>query len=220
LYQLHWPDRNTNYFGQLGYVHNPNEEWVNNLQEVLEVLGELVQAGKIRYVGLSNETPWGLSTFLRYAEMHGLPRVVSVQNPYNLLNRMYEVGMAEMSIREKVGLLAYSPLAFGVLSGKYLGGAMPEGARITLFERFKRYNGALSVKAAEKYVNLAHEVGISPVQMALAFINQQPFLTANIVGATKMEQLKENIDSIDITLSEEVVEKINAIHTEIPNPAP
>lgn len=219
LYQLHWPDRQTNYFGKLGFQPKEDADSVP-LQETLEALGNLVKAGKVRHIGISNETPWGAMKFLQLSESMGLPRIVSIQNPYNLLNRTYEIGLAEVSCREKVGLLAYSPLAFGVLTGKYLNGQWPEGARVTLFKRFSRYFNAQAEAATHAYVNLARENGLTPAQMALAFINQQPFVTSNIIGATSLTQLKENIDSVNITLSADVLKAIEAIHTQYPNPAP
>lgn len=218
LYQIHWPARSTNFFGKLGYVHEPDEQ-ATPILETLEALAGLVAAGKVRHVGLSNETPWGVMEYLRLAERHGLPRVVSIQNPYNLLNRSFEVGLAEIAHREQVGLLAYSPLAFGRLTGKYLQGD-PPGARLTLFERFTRYNNPQGLAATERYVRLAREHGLSPAQMALAYVNSRPFLTSNIIGATSLEQLKENIGSIELTLSDEVLAGIEAIHLDHPNPCP
>ena len=220
LYQLHWPERKTNFFGKREFEYDPNDPWVDNIEHVLTTLQELQQEGKIRHIGVSNETPWGLHRYLSESEHKGLPRIASIQNPYNLLNRTFEVGLSEIAIREKVGLLAYSPLGFGVLSGKYLGGKKPEGARVTLFPNYSRYSGPNSVSATEQYLAIAQENGWSLAQMALAFINQQPFVTANIIGATKMEQLRENISSIDITISKEVLKKIQAVHNTIPNPAP
>ena len=212
LYQVHWPERTTNFFGALGYVHHPDEE-TTPLLETLSALGELVKEGKIRYVGISNETPWGVMTYLKLAEQHDLPRIVSIQNPYNLLNRTYEVGLAEISHREQAGLLAYSPLAFGFLSGKYLKGARPAGARLTLFDRFDRYTkNEVSVKATEAYVQIAQQHNLDPAQMALAYVNTRPFLTSNIIGATTMAQLKTNIASIDVELDETVLEAIEAVH--------
>ncbi|BFM14980.1 NADP(H)-dependent aldo-keto reductase [Maricurvus nonylphenolicus] len=218
LYQVHWPERQTNFFGQLGYRHSDNDGIA--IRETLEALAELVTEGKVRYIGLSNETPWGLMEYLRLAREYDLPAVVSVQNPYSLVNRTYEVGLAEMSIREKAGLLAYSPLAFGVLSGKYLNGQRPEKGRITLFERFTRYTNERTEAATQAYVDLAREHGLDPSQMALAFVTGQPFVTSNIIGATTMEQLKINIDSANVQLSEEVLKGIEAIHRANPNPAP
>jgi len=219
LYQLHWPDRKTNFFGQLGYVHNAADEFVA-LEETLAVLDDLVKAGKIRHVGLSNETPCGVMRSLCISEQKQLPRVMSVQNPYSLLNRSYEVGLAEVSIREQCGLLAYSPLGFGVLSGKYLNHGAPAGARITLWPDYNRYTNEQAVAATTAYVNLARDAALDPAQMALAYVNSRPFLTANIIGATRMDQLASNIDSINITLSDDVLEAIEAIHTQHPNPSP
>ena len=218
LYQLHWPERPTNFFGQLGYKHR--DTGFTPLEETLEVLDEQVKAGKIRHIGLSNETPWGTMKLLQLAEARGMSRVVSVQNPYNLLNRSYEVGLAEVSIREQCGLLAYSPLAFGMLSGKYEGGARPTGARISLFSRFARYTNPEAEAACSRYVALAREHGLDPAQMALAFVTAQPFVTSNIIGATSLEQLDSNLASAELKLSEEVLAGIEAIHKAQPNPAP
>lgn len=218
LYQLHWPERNTNFFGQLGYRHQTED--FTPLEETLETLDEQVRAGKIRHIGLSNETPWGTMKFLELAQARGWPRAVTIQNPYNLLNRTFEVGLAEVAMREQCGLLAYSPLAFGVLSGKYEGGARPPAARITLFSRFTRYGNPQAQAACSRYVKLAREHGLDPAQMALAFVNQQPFVTSNIIGATNLEQLDANLASLQLQLSEQVLEAIEAIHREQPNPAP
>ncbi|MCV6613785.1 MAG: NADP(H)-dependent aldo-keto reductase [Cellvibrionaceae bacterium] len=218
LYQVHWPERATNFFGQLTYRHRETGEI--DIRETLEALAKLVEQGKVRYIGLSNETPWGLMEYLRLAREYNLPGVVSVQNPYSLLNRSYEVGLAEMSMREQVGLLAYSPLAFGVLSGKYLNGQRPEGARLSLFERFSRYTNPQAEAATEQYVALAREQGLDPAQMALAFVNQQPFVASNIIGATSMEQLKANIASVEQTLSKEQLKAIDELHQRQPFPAP
>ncbi len=219
LYQLHWPQREANYFGRLGF-EVPTEEHATPVLETLEALGEQVKAGKIRHIGLSNETPWGVMQFLHYAEQAGLPRIVSVQNPYSLLNRSYEIGLAEVSWREEVGLLAYSPLGFGVLSGKYLNGALPDGARLSLFPEYVRYSNAAAVTATEKYVALARRHDLDPAQMALAYVNGRPFLTSAIIGATTMEQLRSNIDSIDLRLSDEVLSEIEEIHNTHANPCP
>lgn len=219
LYQLHWPDRSTNFFGQLGYEHVEDEDTVP-IAETLQVLDDLVKAGKIRHIGLSNETPWGVNQFLKIAEQQGLVRVVSIQNPYSLLNRTFEIGNAEIAIREKVGLLAYSPLAFGHLTGKYLNGARPAGARITLFERFGRYKNETAEQATQAYVDLAKAHGLDPAQMALAYVNSRRFLTSNIIGATNLEQLKTDIDSIHVNLSDEVLQEIERIHQLHPNPSP
>ncbi|MFC0336628.1 Predicted oxidoreductase [Kushneria avicenniae] len=219
LYQLHWPDRPANYFGKLDYQHEEAPD-ATPLEETLSALKEAVDAGKIRTIGLSNETPWGTMHCLRLAETMNLPRVVSVQNPYNLLNRSYEIGMAEISHRENVGLLAYSPLAFGVLSGKYLGGMKPEGARLTLFERFQRYNSTLAEEATWAYVDIARRFDLNPARMALAWVNTRPFVTSNIIGATTLEQLDHNIASEGMTLSDEVIEAIEGVHKRLPNPCP
>ncbi|MDN3555410.1 NADP(H)-dependent aldo-keto reductase [Halomonas maura] len=219
LYQLHWPDRRTNFFGRLGYQHDEEED-ATDLEESLAALQELVQAGKVRAVGLSNETPWGVMRALRLAETLGLPRVASVQNPYSLLNRTFEVGLAEIAHRESVGLLAYSPLAFGKLSGKYLDGARPANARLTLYERFQRYSTPLADEATRAYVDLAREHGLDPAQMALAFVNSRGFLTSNIIGATTMDQLESDLGSESLRLDEDVLDAIEAIHQRYPNPCP
>jgi aryl-alcohol dehydrogenase-like predicted oxidoreductase len=219
LYQVHWPDRRTNYFGKLGYEHVPDEQTVP-IRETQEVLSELVKAGKVRNLGLSNETPWGVMRYLHHAEVDGLARPVSIQNPYNLLNRSFEVGLAEFAHREQVGLLAYSPLAFGVLTGKYLHGQRPEAARITRFSRFSRYTNAQATAAAEAYAHVARESGLSFTQMALAFVTTRPFVTSNIIGATSLDQLRENIASAELTLGADVLSAIEAVHLRQPNPAP
>ena len=218
LYQLHWPDRYTNFFGQRGYLHREQPE--TPIEETLRALEDIVQSGKVRAIGLSNETPWGTMKFLELANREGLPRVESIQNPYSLLNRTYEIAMAEVSHREDVGLLAYSPLGMGLLTGKYRNGAKPEGSRMVVFERFTRYEGAETWAAAERYLQLADDHGINPTHMALAFVNARPFVVSNIIGATTMEQLKMNIDSLDVVLSKDVLQGIEAIQQAIPNPAP
>lgn len=219
LYQLHWPDRKTNFFGRLGYVHRPDEVAVP-IEETLRALADQVAAGKVRYIGLSNETPWGTMEFLHLAREFNLPRVVCIQNPYNLLNRSFEIGLAEVAHREDCGLLAYSPLAFGVLSGKYLHGARPQGARITLYERFSRYNSAEALAATEAYVDLAREHGVDPAQMALAYVTSRPFVTSNIIGARTLEQLQSNLASTELVLTPELLDGIDEIHTAQPNSAP
>ncbi len=219
LYQLHWPQRQTNTFGKLNYPTPEGKEEVT-LIESLDALGELVKAGKIRYIGVSNETPWGVMTLLRLAEKHDLPRIVSIQNPYSLVNRSFEVGLSEISHFEGVELLAYSPLAMGMLTGKYANGARPAGARLTLFERFQRYSKPQGVAAAQAYVDLAQEFGLDPAQMALAFVNQRPFVASTILGATTMQQLKANIDSLDVQLNQELLQKIEEINTVYSNPCP
>ena len=218
LYQVHWPSRRANYFGRLGYQHQ--EEETIAIEETLAALAKWVEQGKIRHVGISNETPWGVMQYLKLAEQNGWPRIVSIQNPYNLLNRTFEIGLAEIAHREQVGLLSYSPLGFGVLSGKYLNDKRPDGARITLYEKYTRYTNELGIKATAQYADLAQQVGLTPTQLALAYINSRPFLTANIIGATTMSQLEENIATINIDLDESVLEKVEAIHQQIPNPCP
>ncbi|MFE8072660.1 NADP(H)-dependent aldo-keto reductase [Marinobacteraceae bacterium S3BR75-40.1] len=220
LYQVHWPERKTNFFGSLGYEPAADESDVVPLEDTLEALDELVREGKVRAIGLSNETPWGAMRYLQLAEKHGWPRPVSIQNPYNLLNRSFEVGLAEIAHREQMGLLAYSPLAFGVLSGKYLDGQRPSDARLTLFSRFTRYTSAHAEHATRAYVDLAHDHGMTPVQLALAYVNSRGFLTSNIIGATGMEQLKENITSASIRLPENVLAEIEDIHRIYTYPCP
>lgn len=219
LYQLHWPDRSVNIFGRLNYAHIDNEETVP-IEETLWVLADFVKAGKVRHIGLSNETPWGLAQFLRAAEKFDLPRVVTIQNPYSLLNRTFEIGLSEFAHREQVGLLAYSPLAFGVLSGKYLDGARPAGGRISLYQRFVRYTNRQAEAATQEYVALARKHGLDPAQMALAYVNSRPFATSTIIGATTLDQLKADLSSIELDLDEGVLAEIDAIHTRQPNPAP
>ncbi|GAA6133734.1 NADP(H)-dependent aldo-keto reductase [Oceaniserpentilla sp. 4NH20-0058] len=219
LYQLHWPDRSTNYFGQLGYKANDNES-MTPLLESLQAMDELVKQGKVRHWGFSNETPWGVMKALSLCEVHGLAKPVSIQNPYNLLNRTYEIGLAEISHRENISLLAYSPMAFGALSGKYLGETPPEDGRLTLFDRFVRYTNPQALEATQSYVDIAKEFKLTPAQMSLAFVNQQSFVDSNIIGATSMAQLKENIASVDLILSGDVLTEIEKVHTLQPNPAP
>ena len=218
LYQVHWPARNTNFFGQLGY--RVDDSASTPIADTLEVLADFVQSGKVRFIGISNETPWGVMEYLRLARENDWPRIVSIQNPYSLLNRTYEIGLAEISHREHIGLLAYSPLGFGVLTGKYLNGAQPMGARLTLFDSYTRYSNAQACKATEKYIQLAAENGLSAAQMALAYVNSRPFVCSNIIGATNLVQLQENIDSVETDLDESVIEGIENIHQLIPNPSP
>jgi aryl-alcohol dehydrogenase-like predicted oxidoreductase len=219
LYQLHWPERDTNFFGKLGFTPGEQDDFTP-VAEILQALDDFIKAGKIRHIGLSNETPWGIMRFLQTAETQGLPRIVSVQNPYSLLNRTYEVGCAEVSWREHCGLLAYSPLGFGVLSGKYLNGARPDGARLTLFPDYTRYSSASAEAATARYAALARRHDLDCAQMALAFVNSRRFLTSTIVGATSPEQLRSNIASIELELPGEVLEEIQAIHEAHPNPSP
>lgn len=219
LYQLHWPDRSTNFFGAMGYAHRADET-ATPIEETLGALSDLVDSGKVRHVGLSNETPWGAMRFLEVSARGGGPRMASIQNPYNLLNRTFEIGLAEVAHREQLGLLAYSPLAFGVLSGKYLDGTRPDGARLTLFSRFSRYTNPQADKATAAYVRLARDSGLDPAQMALAWVNSRPFVTSNIIGATQIPQLEANLASTEVSLAPDVVEAIGRIHREQPNPAP
>lgn len=219
LYQVHWPERKTNFFGQLGFQESLDNDAIS-IEETLSVLNDFVVSGKVRYIGISNETPWGVYEYLHLASEHGWPRIVTVQNPYNLLNRSYEIGLAEFHYREQVGLLAYSPLGFGVLSGKYLNGARPAGSRLALYSDYTRYSNPEGEAATEAYCKLARENDLSPTQMALAWVNSQSFVTGNIIGATSLQQLEENISSIDIELNQDVIESIQAIHTRHPNPCP
>ncbi len=218
LYQVHWPDRQTNFFGKLGYAY-AEESPPTSIEETLVALAELVDAGKVRYIGISNETPWGVMQYLRWSEKLGLPRIVSIQNPYSLLNRSYEVGLAEISHLENIPLLAYSPLGFGVLTGKYLQ-ATPKNSRLDLFPSYKRYITENGVAATREYVELALQHGLSPAQMALAFVNSRAFMGANIIGATTLEQLRENIESATLELSAEILESIEDIHQRYSNPCP
>ncbi|MDA1197876.1 MAG: aldo/keto reductase [Proteobacteria bacterium] len=221
LYQLHWPERNTNYFGKLDYVHDEKENKWHAFDSVLKLLEKFIQQGKIRHIGISNETPYGFSKYLEQAKVQNLPRIVSVQNPYNFLNRTYEVGMSEISLRENVGLLAYSPLAFGYLSGKYRNNQMPKKSRMGLYaDIWGRYRKEKAYKAVDEYFKLSDRKKISLTHMALAFVNTRPFVTSNIIGATTMEQLKENIASIDVELDDETIKEIDLIHHNFPNPAP
>jgi aryl-alcohol dehydrogenase-like predicted oxidoreductase len=219
LYQLHWPERAVNIFGVRDYDHVPNSQWEDNISEILERLEIFVKQGKVRHIGLSNETPFGV---MRYMEEHrkGKLKMASVQNAYSLLQRRDEVGLTEVLQMENIGYLPYSPLAFGVLSGKYLSGNKPKGARVTMFPNYSRYSSKSSLLATQKYAEIAEENGLSLSQMALAFVNQRPFVTSNIIGATSLAQLAENIESIHISLSEEVLRSIDSVHAEMPNPAP
>ena len=219
LYQTHWPQRKTNYFGRLGYEHDSTPV-AATIDETLAALDECVRAGKVRAVGVSNETPWGVAEHLRVATATGAARIVSIQNPYSLLNRTFEVGLAEFAMRERVGLLAYSPLGFGMLTGKYLNGAFPENSRLSLFKQFTRYLSDRSYLATEQYLDIARRHSLSFAQMSLAYVTNRPFTTSNIIGATTMEQLEENLQSADLRLSDEVVREIELVHKEIPNPAP
>ena len=220
LYQLHWPERSTNYFGKRDYKLDSDEgEW-NSFESVLEALEKFIKSGKIRYIGMSNETPYGLSKYIELSKSKKLPRMMSVQNPYNLVNRTYEIGMSEISIREKCGLLVYYPLATGALSGKYRNGQMPKNSRQALFKGWERHLNPLAMKAYEEYYKLAKENNMTMAQLAQAFVNTRPFVTSNIIGATTMDQLEENINSVNIELSDDILSKINIIHNNNPNPSP
>ncbi|WP_054177581.1 NADP(H)-dependent aldo-keto reductase [Trabulsiella odontotermitis] len=219
LYQLHWPQRPTNCFGKLGYEWTETQP-VITLLETLEALSEFQRAGKIRYIGVSNETPFGVMRYLHLADKHDLPRIVTIQNPYSLLNRSFEVGLAEVTQYEGVELLAYSSLAFGTLTGKYLNGAKPAGARNTLFSRFTRYSGEQAQNAVAAYVDIAKRHQLDPAQMALAFVRRQPFVASTLLGATTMEQLRTNVESLHVELSEEVLADIEAVHKVYTYPAP
>jgi aryl-alcohol dehydrogenase-like predicted oxidoreductase len=221
IYQIHWPDRIVNIFGQQGFKPPENTEIENaKIPETLETLENLRKDGKIRAYGVSNETPWGVMQYISSAEKNGWGKIASIQNPYNLLNRTFESGLAEISYRESVGLLAYSPLAFGILTGKYIDGKKPANARLTLYSRFQRYQSKNAVKATKEYVNVAKEHALEPSQMALAFARKRPFVASLLLGATTVNQLEINLASVDIKLSEEVLKEIEKIHTRIPNPCP
>ena len=221
LYQLHWPERNVNMFGRLGYKHDDNEDEWNKIEDVLYELQKYIKSGKIRYIGLSNETPWGVSRFLQLSENFGLPRMMSIQNPYNLLNRSYEVGLAEISIRDKIGCLAYSPLATGYLTGKYRNGALPKGSRIDRDGDFwTRYQKPNMEKAVEEYFKISKKYDVNFTKMSLKFCEIQPFMTSVIIGATTMEQLKENIESVNINLTSDLIKDLNEIQKIYPNPCP
>ena len=219
LYQLHWPERKTNYFGQRGFKMQ-EDGWEDDIHRVLETLDGFVKAGKIKHIGLSNETPWGIMRFLEEHKYHNLPKIKTVQNPYSLLNRLFETGSAEVCLRENVGLLAYSPMAFGVLSGKFLTGESHPKARINLFPQYTRYSSAQCTEATRLYQEIARKNGLTLTQLSLAFVEQQPFLTSTIIGATTLEQLKENIDTIQVSLSDEILKAIDEVQAVIPDPAP
>ena len=220
LYQLHWPERSTNCFGLREFNINEEEKEWNSFESILQALEKYIKIGKIRYIGISNETPYGLSKYLELSKSKNLPRIMSIQNPYSLVNRTYEIGMSEISIRDKCGLLVYYPLAAGALSGKYRDGQMPKNSRMALFKGWERMINPLAMKAYDEYYKLAKDNNMTMVQLAQSFVNSRPFVTSNIIGATTMEQLKENIDAIDIELSDEIMNKINLIHNNNPNPSP
>lgn len=220
LYQLHWPQRKTNYFGKLGYTHEPTPDWIP-LEETLGVLGELVNRGKVRAVGLSNETPWGLMRMVFAAQTSGLPRVASIQNPYNLLNRSFEVGLAEVCMRENIGCLPYSPLGFGILSGKYLeGGSSRARLNRPEFRRFTRYTNPMPRLATQKYAQIARQAGLNMAQMALAYVHSRPFVASTIIGTSCVDQVRQNVASLEVTLDDEVLRAIEQVHKIHPNPAP
>ena len=219
LYQIHWPERVTNFFGKRGYEFHKEDQWQYNFDLILDVLNENIKEGKIRNIGISNETPWGLMKYVNESN-ENRPKIISIQNPYSLLNRTFEIGNSEICHKENIGLLAYSPLGFGTLTGKYLGGNMPKNARLTLFPHYDRFSNKESKKAIQKYYDLAKENGMSLTTMALSFVNDRSFVTSNIIGATSIDQLKENIDSYKVFLSDELLDKINIIHNNQPNPAP
>jgi aryl-alcohol dehydrogenase-like predicted oxidoreductase len=218
LYQLHWPDRPMRVFQGLEYVHIAGD--THPIPEILDTLGKLVQEGKIRFVGLSNETPWGLMTFLKAADDRGLPRIASIQNAYNLVNRTFEIGLSEIAQREEVSLLGYSPLGQGYLTGKYEGGALPPGSRKTMFNRLGRYEKGNGPKAISAYIALARKHGLDPARMAIAFAVSRPFVTSTIIGATSMAQLKTDIAAADLKISDNLLEDINQIHLDYSNPCP
>ena len=218
LYQLHWPERMTNFFGKRGFNY-VDDGWEDNFQEILEKLKKIVNQGKIRHIGLSNENPWGFMKFIEYSKI-GLPKMITIQNPYSLLNRLFEIGNAEVCKREETGLLAYSPLGFGVLSGKYRNGKIPDNSRLKLFPNLSRFSNDNCIKAVDMYYQISQKYNMTLAEMSLAFVNDRPFVTSNIIGATSMDQLKENINSINIKLSDDIISEINKVNEEIPNPAP
>ncbi|MGC4040690.1 MAG: NADP(H)-dependent aldo-keto reductase [Flavobacterium sp.] len=218
LYQMHWPERVMNMFGQRG-VSKIDTQWNENFFEVLSIYDELIREGKIRHIGVSNENPYGVMKFISESEKHSLPRIATIQNPYSLLNRLYEVGLSEIGMRENVGLMAYSPLAFSFLTGKHLNGTLPD-SRLGLFPQFTRYSNENCHKATKLYKEIAESNGLNLTQMALAFVNQQDFVMSTIIGASTMEQLQENIAAFETVLSPEIISKINKVQELIPNPAP
>jgi aryl-alcohol dehydrogenase-like predicted oxidoreductase len=218
LYQMHWPERVMNMFQKRG-IQKLDDHWQDNIFEVLTIFDGLIKEGKIKHIGVSNENPWGVMRFLVESEKHGLPRIATIQNPYSLLNRLYEVGLSEITMRENVGLLAYSPLGFGFLTGKHLNG-IAKNSRLDLFRNFVRYTNENCFKATQLYKELAEKNGLTLTEMAMAFVNQQEFVTSTIIGATSMSQLKENIAAFDVQLNEEIIAEIEKIQELIPNPAP
>ena len=218
LYQVHWPERKSNFFGRLGYEYS--DEMGVSIEETSEAMSVLVKSGKVRHIGISNETPWGTNRYLQLSKDSELEKVITIQNPYSLLNRIYEVGLAEISQHENIGLLAYSPLGFGQLTGKYIN-QTEKNTRLGLYgDWFTRYSNENCLNAVKEYSKIADNHNVSLTHLALAFVNTRPFVTSNIIGATTMEQLKENIESININLSDEILEEINEVHLNQPNPAP
>jgi len=218
LYQLHWPERPVNCFGVRNYPYHVDTKWEDNFAEILNILDGFIKAGKIRHIGLSNESPWGTMRYLEESKQKGLPRMITIQNSYSLIHRLFEIGMSEVCLKENIGLIPYSPMAFGVLSGKYLNG-MPKDSRVALYPTYNRYSSPEATIAVRKYFAIAEKYNLSLAQMSLAFVNQLPFVTSNIIGASKISQLKENIDSVNIELSQEIIDEINAVHGLMPNPA-
>ena len=218
LYQMHWPERVMNMFGKRG-VSEIDTNWQENMFEVLTVFDGLIKEGKIKHIGVSNENPWGVMKFLSEAEKHNLPRIATIQNPFSLLNRLFEVGLSEICMRENVGLLAYSPLGFGFLTGKYLNGT-PANSRMGTFPNFVRYTNENCYKVTKLYQDLAHSLGLTLTEMALAFVHHQKFVTSTIIGATSLDQLEENINAFDVRLTDDVLNQIEKIQELIPNPAP
>lgn len=218
LYQMHWPERIMNMFGKRGMSEIDNQ-WQDNFLDILTIFDDLIKVGKIKHIGVSNENPYGVMRFLQESEKHNLPRIATIQNPYSLINRLFEVGLSEICIREKIGLLAYSPLGFGFLTGKYLDG-YPENSRLKIFPNFTRYSNENCFRATKLYQDLAFQNNLSLNQMAHAFVNQHAFVTATIIGATSLQQLKENIDAFEVILSDEILNEIEKIQESIPNPAP
>lgn len=220
LYQLHWPERQTNTFGVRDYKHNPDDSWTDNFNEILHTFDGIIKEGKVRHIGISNEKAWGAMRYLEESKINHLPRMITIQNAYSLLNRMFEGDLAEISIRENLGLLAYSPMAFGVLSGKYIKGTDSENSRLNMFSRYTRYSSERATQATKAYLKLAEDNKMSLAQMSLAFVTQQPFVTSTIIGATNLKQLEENIASVDLSLSSKCLQTIEKVHSSIPNPSP
>lgn len=218
LYQIHWPERPINCFGVRDFPYHVKSEWQDNIAEILETLDGFIKAGKIRHVGLSNESAWGTMRYLEESKQKGLPRMVTIQNSYSLLHRLFEINLSEICLKENIGLIPYSPMAFGVLSGKYLDG-MPKDSRVALYPNYNRYSSPEAAVAVRKYFDIAEKHDLTLAQMSLAFVNHLPFVTSNIIGASKMSQLKENIDSIHVELSKEIIKEINAVHATNPNPS-